>query len=280
MTGLILGKLALAFTLLATGGLIVFIISRRKPVYRWSYRLLVAGFLCLTLQIGYHYYSLGVAPVLTLKSSLSFFAWTILGAYIVFHFKFRLMVLGSFIAPLVSCLLIISTAIPSAEITVKPILRSFWLPVHVGASFVGNGLFALTFVAGIMYLLQERQIKKKKFGSLYARLPSLATLDSINHYSLIWGFTFLTLGMIAGAIYARHALGAFWQWDPKEIWSLITWLFYAVLLHERLAVGWRGRRAAIMAIIGFAAVLFTFVGASLWLSDYHSFRSLGGYSAP
>jgi cytochrome c-type biogenesis protein CcsB len=280
MMGLVLGKLALAFTLLATGGLIVFIVTRKNPVYRWSYRLLLAGFVTLTLQISYQYYALGVAPVLTLKSSLAFFAWTILGAYLVFHLKFKLMVLGSFIAPLVSCLLIISTAMPGAEITVKPIYRSFWLPLHVGASFVGNGLFALTFMAGIMYLLQERQIKKKKLGSLYSRLPSLATLDAINHYSLIWGFSFLTIGMITGAIYAQYALGSYWQWDPKEIWSLITWLFYAVLLHERLAVGWRGRRAAIMAIIGFGVLLFTFLGASLWLSDYHSFRSLGGHSDP
>jgi cytochrome c-type biogenesis protein CcsB len=280
MMALVLGKLALAFTLLATGGLIVFLIGQKKQVYRWSYRLLVAGFACLTLQIAYQYYSLGVAPVLTFKSSLSFFAWTILGAYLVFHLKFRLMVLGSFIAPLVACLLIISTAIPSAEVTVRPIFRSLWLTMHVGAAFVGNGMFALTFMAGIMYLIQERQIKRKKIGSLYARLPSLATLDSVNHYSLIWGFSFLTLGMVTGAIYAQYALGSYWQWDPKEVWSLITWLFYAALLHERLAVGWRGRRAALMAIIGFAVLIFTFVGASLWLSDYHSFRSLGGYSDP
>jgi cytochrome c-type biogenesis protein CcsB len=280
MMAIVFGKLALAFTLLATGGLIVFIISQKKPVYRCSYRLLLAGFASLTLQIGFHYHALGVAPVLTLKSALSFFAWTILGAYLVFHLKFRLMVLGSFIAPLVAILLIISTAIPSAEVAVNPIFRSFWLTVHVSASFVGNGMFALTFMAGIMYLTQERQIKKKKFGSLYSRLPSLATLDSINHYSLIWGFPFLTLGMITGAIYAQYALGSYWRWDPKEVWSLITWLFYAVLLHERLAVGWRGRRAALMAIVGFAVLSFTFVGASLWLSDYHSFRSLGGYSDP
>ncbi|MBN2032185.1 MAG: c-type cytochrome biogenesis protein CcsB [Deltaproteobacteria bacterium] len=278
MTALVFGKLALVFIFLATAGLIIYIINQKKTVYLWSYRLLVAGFSCLSLQIGCNYYELGVAPVLTFKSSLSFFAWTILGAYLVFQLKFRLMVLGSFIAPLVACLLIMSTAISGAEVTVKPMLRSFWLTVHVVASFVGNGIFALTFMAGIMYLSQERQIKKKTFGSLYARLPSLATLDSINHYSLIWGFSFLTIGIITGVIYAQYALGSYWQWDPKEVWSLITWLFYAALLHERLAVGWRGRRAALMAIIGFAVLSFTFVGASLWLSDYHSFRNLGGFA--
>jgi len=276
MIDLIMGRLALVFTLLATAGLIVYIISQNKSAYLWSYRILLAGFVCLTLRIFFQYYAMGAAPALTLKSALSFFAWTILGAYLVFHLKFRLMVLGSFIAPLVACLLIISSAMPSSEVMVKPIFRSLWLTVHVSTSFVGNGMFAVTFVAGIMYLIQERQIKRKKLGTVYARLPSLATLDSINHHSLIWGFSFLTVGMITGAIYAQYALGSYWRWDPKETWSLVTWLFYAALLHERLAVGWRGRRTAIMAIIGFAVLGFTFVGASLWLSDYHSFRNLGG----
>ena len=276
MVDVIMGRLALVLTLLATGGLIVYIISQNKLAYLWSYRILLAGFVCLTVRIFLQYYATGAAPVLTLKSALSFFAWTILGAYLVFHLKFRLMVLGSFIAPLVACLLIISSAIPGTEVMVKPIFKSLWLTVHVGTSFVGNGMFAVTFVAGIMYLVQERQIKRKKLGTVYSRLPSLATLDSINHYSLIWGFSFLTLGMITGAIYAQYALGSYWRWDPKEIWSLITWLFYAALLHERLAVGWRGRRTAIMAIIGFMVLSFTFIGASLWLSDYHSFKNLGG----
>ena len=81
--------------------------------------------------------------------------------------------------------------------------------------------------------------------------------------------------MITGSIYAQVALEKYWQWDPKEVWSLITWLFYAALLHERLAVGWRGRRAAIMSIICFCVLIFTFVGASLLLGGYHSFSSLG-----
>jgi ABC-type transport system involved in cytochrome c biogenesis permease subunit len=92
----------------------------------------------------------------------------------------------------------------------------------------------------------------------------------------MYGFPFLTIGVITGAVYAQYALGSYWRWDPKEVWSLITWLFYAALLHERLAVGWRGRRAALMAIFAFLVLIFTFIGASLWLSDYHSFKSLGG----
>ncbi|HYQ60295.1 MAG TPA: cytochrome c biogenesis protein CcsA, partial [Desulfatiglandales bacterium] len=198
---------ALILILMATAAFIVYLVRQQKTTYHWAYRLLLAGFAFLTLDVGYEYYSLGVAPVLTLKSSLSFFAWTLLLVYLLFHLKFRLMVLGSFVAPVAACLLILSSTLPTAEVMVKPIFRSLWLPVHIGTAFVGNGCFAVTFVAAIMYLLQESQIKKKRLGTLYNRLPSLETLDSINHFALICGFTFMTAGMITGAIYAQVALG-------------------------------------------------------------------------
>ncbi|MGD2126220.1 MAG: cytochrome c biogenesis protein CcsA, partial [Desulfobacteraceae bacterium] len=182
---LLLFRLALFLILLATGGFIVYIISQNRPAYRWSYRILLAGFVCHTLFIAHQYYTLGVAPVLTLKAALSFFSWTIIGAYLIFHLKFRLMVLGSFIAPLAACLMIVSLSIPGVEVNIKPIFRSMWLTVHVVTIFVGNGIFAMTFMAAIMYLIQEHQIKKKRLGSFYNRLPSLETLDAINRYSLM-----------------------------------------------------------------------------------------------
>ncbi len=269
-------KLALFLILLAAGGFIVYMVKQQKGIYSWSYRILLVGFVFHTLYLGYQYYALGVQPVIGMKAALSFFAWTIIGAYLIFHLKFKLMILGSFITPLAACLMIISITIPGGEVVVKPAFKSLWLTFHVAISFLGNGMFALAFMTAIMYLMQERQIKKKRFGSLYTRLPSLQTLDTINHYSLMYGFPFLTIGMVMGAIYAQNILGTYWQWDPKEVWSLITWLFYAALLHARIAMGWRGRRAAIMSILAFLVLIFTFVGASLWLSDYHSFRSLGG----
>ena len=268
-------NMALFFELLATGGFVVYIVKQEKWVFRCSYWILVAGFICHTIFLGYRYYSLGTAPVLDLKSALGFFSWSIICVYLIFQIKFRLMVLGSFVAPLAAFLMIISYAMPWVEGPVKPVFKSLWLTVHVGTVFIGNGLFAIAFLAAIMYLIQEHQIKRKRLGSIYARLPSLATLDSINYYSLIYGFPFLTLGMITGSIYAQYALGKYWQWDPKEVWSLVTWLFYGALLHERLVVGWRGRRAALMSIICFCILIFTFVGASFWLGGYHSFSSMG-----
>jgi len=268
-------SLALGLYLLAAGGLIVFIIRQEKWVFRSAFWILVAGFGCHTLFLGYGYYELGTAPVLDLRSALSFFAWSIVGVYLIVQARFRLMVLGSFVAPLAAFLMIVSSAMPLTAGPVKPLFKSLWLTVHVGTVFAGDALLAIAFLAAVMYLLQERQIKKKRLGSIYSRLPSLATLDRINYDAIMYGFPFLTIGMITGSIYAQVALGRYWQWDPKEVWSLVVWLFYAALLHQRLAVGWQGRRAAVMSIICFGVLLFTFVGVSLLMGGYHSFSSMG-----
>ena len=124
-----------------------------------------------------------------------------------------------------------------------------------------------------MYLIQERQLKAKKIGAITQRLPSLNVLDDLSYQSLTYGFPLLTLGIITGAIWAEYAWGRYWNWDPKETWSLITWLLYAALLHQRLTVGWRGRKAAIMAIVGFLAVLFTFLGVNLILPGLHTYAN-------
>jgi cytochrome c-type biogenesis protein CcsB len=267
--------ISLFLVLLSTGGFIVFLIKQDEKIFRLSFMTLSAAFIFCTLFLAIRYYVLGVAPVTSLKSSLSFFAWCIIAVYIVFHFRFRIMILGSFTAPLAAILMIASAVIPGVEMSINPILRSYWFLIHVTTIFIGEGTFAITFIAAIMYLIQEGRIKKKTLGAFYKRLPSLETLDSLNHHSIIYGFPFLTAGMIAGAVYAQNALGSYWRWDPKEVWTLITWLAYAMLLHERLAVGWRGRKAAIMSIVCFLILIFTFIGGSLWLSDYHSFRNLG-----
>ena len=269
--GYLLSKIALVLILISAGGFIVYIIKQQKGIFRWSYRILFAGFIFQTVFLIYQYYLLGTAPVIGLKAALFFFSWCIIGVYLIFQLKFGLMVLGSFIAPFAAVLMIVSSAIPGMESVVRPMLKSVWLMIHVGTIFIGDGVFAIAFMAAIMYLLQERQIKTKSFGLLYRRLPSLETLDSLNYVCLTFGFPLITVGLISGFVYAGAVLRSFWHWDPKEILAVITWLIYAVLLHERLAVGWRGRRAAIMAIVGFSVILVTFVGATLLLKGHHSF---------
>ena len=133
---------SLFFTVMATAGFIAFIINQDKRIYKWSYRILLAGFIIHTLFLLRQFLELGAAPVLTLKSALGFFAWTTIGAYLVFHLKFKLRILGSFIAPLAAVLMIISFSIPGQEVFhVQPTFRNFWLILHIRTIFIGNGIF-------------------------------------------------------------------------------------------------------------------------------------------
>lgn len=267
--------IALFLVILSTGGFVVFFVKQDQGIFRLSFITLSAAFIFLTLYLALRYYALGVAPIVNLKSSLSFFAWCIITVYMAFHLRFRIKVLGPFLMPVAAAFMIVSAFIREIEVTVNPILRSMWFLIHVTTIFIGDAIFAIAFVTAFIYLIQEGNIKKKNLGAIYRRLPSLETLDLLNHHSIIYGFPFLTLGMVAGSMYAQTALGSYWRWDPKEVWTLITWLAYAILLHERLAAGWRGRRAALMSILCFMILLFTFVGGGIWLSGYHSFINFG-----
>ena len=255
-----------------TVGYLIFVIRPELGIHRVAYGVLLTGFLSHTLSLVLLVGRIQQMPVTTLSQTFSLFAWAIVGSYLALQWKFNIRILGTFVSPLAVVFMLLSSAIPNQIIPSSQLFKSFWLTLHVSTMFLGNAIFAVAFCAGIMYLLQERQLKRKHFGLLYRRLPSLETLDSLNYVCLTFGFPLLTIGLISGFVYAGSVWRSYWHWDPKEILSVVTWLIYAVLLHERLAVGWRGRRAAIMAIIGFSAILVTFVGTSIILKGHHSFR--------
>jgi cytochrome c-type biogenesis protein CcsB len=275
-------KCALSLYLLGTLGYLLFIIFQIKPMARLAYGFLWLGFLSHTLNIVLWYWQTGYFPIQNLGESLSFFAWAIIGVFLIIQIRFNILVLGSFLSPLAAIMMLSSSFLPAPTGQGNPLLRNIWLMIHVGAIFIGNGAFAIAFLAGVMYLIQERQIKSKRFGPFYHRLPSLETLDALNYNCLVLGFPLLTLGMLSGSIFARYTLGTYWRWDPKEVWSLITWLLYAVLLHGRLVAGWRGRRSAILSIAGFLVLIFSFLGVNSLLKGYHSFSAfeIPGLSGP
>lgn len=269
-------NIALLLEVIASGGFIGHLITQKRWVFAFSHRLLAAGFISHSIYLFYLFGSLSPTPGVNFRAAFSLFAWSIICAYLLFHARFRISALAGFAAPMAALLMLLSAAMPWVDAPEGPAFKGAWLLLHVAATFMGNGLFAIAFVAGIMYLLQEHHIKNKKFGAFFNRLPSLASLDLLGHYSIIYGFPFFTIGMITGSIYAYYTMGSYWQWDPKEVWSLIAWLLYAALLHERFVAGWRGRRAALMAIVCFGVVMFTFIGVGMWFGGYHSF----GAAAP
>ncbi|HEX9191074.1 MAG TPA: c-type cytochrome biogenesis protein CcsB [Candidatus Deferrimicrobiaceae bacterium] len=252
----------------------VFTLNERSA--RIGRMFLLIGVIVHGVAFVARYFAAGYTPVTSLFESLTFFAFAIVGVFLAFELRYNLRVLGAFVAPLAFAFSIFAAFLPGEVRTLAPALNSYWLPVHVALLFFGNAVFAVAFGAAIMYLLMEKELKGKKMGAIFKRLPSLEVLDDINYRCLTIGFPLLTLGIITGSIWAEYAWGSYWSWDPKEVWSLITWLLYAALLHGRLTVGWRGRKAAILAIVGFGAILFTFLGVNLLLPGLHTYSNLSG----
>jgi cytochrome c-type biogenesis protein CcsB len=264
-------KITSLFYLLGTLTYLAYIFSLKETFSKVSFTIVLIGFASHTLAFLTRLVEAGHTPVTNLHESLSFFAWMIIGIFLVVYLKYKIKVLGSFLTTVALILMLFAYTLPKDILPLAPVLKSFWHPFHVVFAFLGNAVFTLTFCCGVMYLIQENQLKSKKMGAIAKRLPSLKVLDDLNYQSLTFGFPMLTLGIITGAIWAEYAWGRYWGWDPKETWSLITWFFYAALLHQRLTVGWRGRKAAIMAIVGFLATLFTFLGVNLILPGLHSY---------
>ena len=230
---------------------------------------MTAGFIFNSLVIGLEFVQYRQFPARNLYETLLIAGWAVAGIFLLFRYKFQIKVLGIFAAPFVSFIMIVTTQLPEEPVPPTGIMNSLWLISHVIAIFLGEAAFALACGVGVLYLLQERAIKTKNHGFFFRRLPSLELLDATGYGCLVVGFSLLSLGLVTGFGYAKSVWGSFWSWDPKEIWSGITWLLYAALLHGRLTMGWRGRKAAIMAIIGFVVVLFTFAGVNFILHGHH-----------
>jgi cytochrome c-type biogenesis protein CcsB len=266
-------KLAAFLYLVGTLLYLAHIVTLKQALSRLATAAVSIGFVSHSLALLTRYAEAGHTPVTNLYESLSFFAWMIIGILLACNLKFQIRVLGAFLTPIALILMFVGLALPKEIVPLAPALRSFWHPFHVFFAFMGNAIFALAFCCGVMYLIQERQLKSKKVGAITKRLPSLQVLDDMNYQALKFGFPLLTLGIITGSVWAEYAWGRYWGWDPKETWSLITWFLYAALLHQRLTVGWRGRKAAIMAIAGFGAALFTFLGVNLLLPGLHTYAN-------
>ena len=220
-------------------------------------------------RLGY-----GHAPLSNLYESLVFFAWTISVIYLFIERRYQHRTIGAFAAPLAFLALAYASLSPSISDRIQPLLpalKSNWLIAHVITCFIGYAAFAIAFGISIMYIFKQRDPGGN--NSLLGRLPDSGVLDELTHQLVMFGFLFLTAGIITGAVWANSAWGRYWGWDPKETWSLITWFVYAILLHARLMRGWRGRRIAVISIVGFAAVMITYFGVN-YLPGVHSYGSL------
>ena len=196
------------------------------------------------------------------------FAWALCLVSLIFIFKYKFRVLGVFAAPLIF-LIIGYAAMQSRDVhELMPALRSNWLVFHVSTAIIAYGGFGVAFVLSVIYLLRERM---KEGGFWDEHIPAREKLDLISYRSVSLGMLFLTFTILTGAIWAERAWGSYWSWDPKETWSLVTWIIYAIYLHLRLRRGVSGKGAAIFAVIGFVCVIFTYIGVNTLLPGLHSY---------
>lgn len=261
----------LGVTFISAAAYLVFFVSQNKKIRKIARMILLVSGVLQTLHIASRFILAGHTPITSQHEAVVFFAWATTWAYLSFRWRYTVKNFGTFVSVFICCLLLIAS-FSSREFTpLLPALQSNWLPIHAGVSIVAYGFLSLAFCGGLMYLLQERELKSKKFGYFFSRFPSLDALDQLNNHCLTAGFVFLTLGIVTGSVWARQAWGTYWHWDPKETWSLITWFVYLVQLHQRYTVGWRGKRAAVMAIVGFAAIVFTLWGVTYLLGGVHSY---------
>jgi len=231
----------------------------------------VGGFSAQTIALVLRWmasYQLGIghAPLSNFYESLIFFAWAVILLYLIIEWRTGLRSAGIFVAPLAFLLMAYASFSPNVNTRIQPLipaLQSNWLISHVVSCFLGYAAFTIAFGLSVMYLLKSA----KRFSRF---LPETEFMDDLIHHNIVMGFILLTLGILTGSVWAHYAWGSYWSWDPKETWSLITWLIYATMLHSRFVRGWQGKRMAILAIIGFAAVLFTYLGVN-YLPGLHSY---------
>ncbi len=196
------------------------------------------------------------------------FAWALALVSLIFIRKYRFMVLGAFAMPIVF-LIMGYAAMQSRDIKpLMPALQSGWLAFHVSTAIIAYGAFGVSAALGAIFLLRGR-IREESF--LDRHIPGESKLDLIAYRSVCLGLLFLTLTILTGAIWAERAWGSYWSWDPKETWSLVTWIIYAVYLHLRLRRGWKGKAAAVFAVVGFVCVIFTYIGVNTFLPGIHSY---------
>jgi len=214
----------------------------------------------------------GHVPLTNLYESLTFVAWASMAIYLIMERKQRVAALGAFVS-LVALIATACTTLLPREINpaLTPALQSRWSAIHVISSLAAYASFILAFAATLGYIIQERLLKSKRINALQQQLPSLDAVDHLAYKMVALGFPMLTLGVVTGALWAQTAWGSYWNWDPKETWSLVTWLVYAAYLHMRIVRGWRGKWANRLLLIGFGAVLVTFFGVNFIPHGLHRY---------
>lgn len=269
MTHVLLALAALAYCV-AGMGYLWFLVGAEPLAARLGASALVTGLGLHAGALVLKVIQYGFSPAMDVQEGLSLLAWFIGLTFLALNRRLKLPILGAFVVPLMLIVELPALSLPGPVRPLSPALRTALLPVHVTVAFLGYAAFAVASLVGIAYLLQERELKARHaLGSLWARLPSLELMDKLNERLTIAGFIFLSATIVTGAVFARGVWGSALGLEPSEVMAIVTWLLYGALLWGRLQVGWRGRRAALLTLVGFSVAMLSFVGLSFCPADRH-----------
>ncbi|HMG34651.1 MAG TPA: cytochrome c biogenesis protein [Blastocatellia bacterium] len=242
----------------------IFALTAKRPVLRKT--AVVAMVVAFGTHTGWLFYEsikTGRCPLVGSQEIFSFLAWLLFLSYLIVQRWYRTGALNAFVLPIVLVLATIGAIAPDTPShpgTPNPPLEAFLLPIHVGLILLSYAAFFIAFGAGLMYMIQERELRSKHFGRLFYRLPSLNSCDEISARSMAAGFALLTIGILAGFWYSHARFGVYWKGDPLEIFSVVTWVLYLILIQSRMKASWGGRTAAMASILSFVIVICSLVG--------------------
>jgi cytochrome c-type biogenesis protein CcsB len=261
-------QFAITGYVVGTGLALAYLVQRHELTYRLATLATLAGWICHSIGLILLGAEAGRPPLGTLAEAVSVAVWVVVLLEMWAERAYGLRVLGAFVLPVVVVLSAKTMARSAGFIHIGPTLGGAWIWVHIALATIGIAAFVLNFAGAVMYLLQEHQLRAKRPGTFYYRLPALETLDRMTYRTLALGFPFLTVGLILGALWAGTAWGSVFTFDPLVLFSFVAWMIYAATLAGRAAAGWHGRRAAYFAVVGFAALVVT-LGAGLFLPGRH-----------
>ena len=256
---------------LSAAGYLFSLLAKRVTLAKISTWILAIAFCLLTAYLVAATTSASGFTNLGQRALFAFYAWSASAVYLVLQLKTKTRLLGAFIGPLVLLFLIIAAGQEAGKTILPQELQGRFATMHLALSIVGEILFVLASCAGAMFIMQNSLLKSGKFTSMSRLLPSLGELDRINHLCLLWGFPILTIGIIAGTFYAAFVWDSLWAYDPKVIWSILAWVVYGALLHQRLALGWKGFRMAALSCVVFMLFLLSYIVVRFCFTSLHDF---------
>ncbi len=259
--------IAFVLYIVASLSFFIFLASSKEKLGYMAVSVSLLGFFVHTMAMGARIIESGRLPFSNQYEFANSFTWGIVLCYLIIHFYYRFTAVGAFVMPLAFLMMGYASLLPRHVRPLMPALQSNWLAIHVGTAVVSYGAFAVAAGLSFIYLISFNKKSDKR-----SLLPDPDACDFLSYRIIAFGYLMLTLVIITGAIWARSAWSRYWGWDPKETWSLITWIIYSVYLHLRYNRGWKGKPAAWFAVIGFVAVIFTFIGVNNLLPGIHSYR--------